>query len=88
MDIKPIVGIAAGILTAASTLPQIIKIIRNKEAEAVSPVMFFILLAGNSLWCFYGVLLADFPIICTNAFSVILNIVMIYLNYKYSKKSR
>jgi MtN3 and saliva related transmembrane protein len=86
MELKPIIGIAAGVLTAAASLPQIIKTLKDKEAEAVSPVMFFVLLAGNSLWCYYGVLLKDWPIMITNGFSVCLDVVMIFLNYKYSKR--
>jgi MtN3 and saliva related transmembrane protein len=86
MELKTMIGIAAGVLTAAASLPQIIKTLKDKEAKAVSPVMFFVLLAGNSLWCYYGVLLKDWPIIITNAFSAFLDIVMIALNYKYGKR--
>ncbi len=85
MDIKTIVGITAGVLTAASSLPQIIKIIKEKEVEAVSPFMFFVLLAGNGLWVYYGVLINDIPIICTNMIAILLDLTMIFLNYRYSK---
>lgn len=86
MDTKMIIGIAAGALTALSTLPQIIKIIKEKKTQAISPIMFFVLLAGNGLWCWYGLLLEEWPIIVTNAFSVSCDILMILLNYKYAKK--
>ena len=85
MDIKTVVGISAGVLTAASAIPQIVKIMRDKKAQAVSPVMFFILLAGNALWCWYGVILEELPIIITNAFSVVCDVMMIVVNYKYSE---
>ncbi len=83
---KTIIGISAGVLTAASNVPQIVKILKDKEAEAVSPVMLFVLLAGNSLWCWYGLLLEDLPIIATNSFSVLTDIILIILNFKYSSK--
>lgn len=86
MDNTLLIGFAAGILTAISTLPQIIKLIRDKKAQDVSPVMYFVLLAGNGLWCYYGLLLDELPIIVTNGFSVICDILMIILNYRYSKK--
>jgi MtN3 and saliva related transmembrane protein len=87
MEIKTIIGISAGLLTAVSSIPQIVKILKDKKAQAVSPVMFFVLLAGNLLWCWYGALLSELPIILTNAFSAVCDVVMIILNYKYSKKS-
>ncbi|TCC88069.1 hypothetical protein EZ428_20320 [Pedobacter frigiditerrae] len=86
MDTKTIIGIAAGVLTAVSTLPQIVKIIKEKKAQAISPIMFFVLLAGNALWVWYGLFLKEWPIIITNAFSVLCDILMIVLNYKYAKK--
>lgn len=86
MDTKTIIGVAAGVLTAVSTLPQIVKIIKEKKAQAISPVMFFVLLVGNGLWCWYGLLLEEWPIIITNAFSVLCDVLMIILNYKFAKK--
>ncbi|SOD13970.1 SemiSWEET family sugar transporter [Pedobacter xixiisoli] len=86
MDNTLLIGFAAGVLTAISTIPQIIKLIRDKKAQDVSPVMYFVLLAGNALWCYYGLLLDELPIIVTNAFSVVCDMLMIILNYRYSKK--
>lgn len=86
MEAKLIIGIGAGVLTAISSLPQIIKVLKDKKAQDVSPLMYFVLLTGNGLWCWYGVLLTELPIIITNAFSVLCDLTMILLNYKYSSK--
>lgn len=51
MEAKLIIGISAGVLTAISSIPQIIKVIKGKKAQDVSPIMFFVLLLGNTLWC-------------------------------------
>lgn len=85
MDIKTIVGITAGVLTAVSSLPQIFKVLKEKKVKAVSPVMFLVLLAGNGMWFWYGLLLQEWPIMVTNAFSFICAGVMVLLNYRYSK---
>jgi MtN3 and saliva related transmembrane protein len=50
------IGIAAGICTGISLLPQLIKIICEKKAEAISLPMLFVLLAGLSGWIWYGLL--------------------------------
>ena len=86
MEAKLIIGIAAGVLTAVSSLPQIIKVLREKKAQAVSPVMYFVLLGGNALWVWYGLLLEEMPIYLTNGFSVACDLAMIFLNYRYSGK--
>ena len=86
MEAKLIIGIAAGVLTAVSALPQIFKVLKDKKAQAVSPMMFFVLLGGNALWVWYGILLSEAPIYITNGFSVVCDIVMIFLNYRYSGK--
>jgi MtN3 and saliva related transmembrane protein len=50
MDSITIVGIAASIGTAVSLIPQLIKIIKEKRAEAISFGMMIILFAGLGLW--------------------------------------
>lgn len=80
-----IIGLIAGILTASSLLPQLVKTLKTKEAEDVSPFMFWMLVSGTGLWSYYGVLRDDLPIIITNAFSFSLNIVMLILRRHYTK---
>jgi len=86
MDIKNIIGIIAGILTAISLIPQICKIIRQKKSGNISGIMPFVLLVGNGLWVWYGLLLSALPITLTNSFSVICDILLIYLNFHYRRK--
>lgn len=86
MDWIPILGLLSGICTASSMLPQLIKTVKEKKAEDISKLMLFVLLTGVGGWIVYGVLRKDLPIIITNCFSVLLNGVMIYLRFKYSRK--
>ncbi len=81
--ITKIVGIAAGILTGTSMLPQLIKMFQEKKASQVSVFMLLILISGLSLWVWYGFLKEDWPIIVTNIFSLVVNIIMVFLRYKY-----
>jgi MtN3 and saliva related transmembrane protein len=86
MNTEQIVGIAAGIFTALSMLPQLVKILREKKAEDVSGWMLLVLLMGLSLWVVYGYLKQDWPIILTNGFSVLLNLVLAFFRQKYKEK--
>ena len=85
--LKQVIGIAAGTLTAASMMPQLIKTIKEKKAAQVSVLMLVFIITGVALWIWYGILIKDWPIIITNSFSLLLNGVMIYFRYKYRKKS-
>ena len=81
-----IVGLAAGICTAVSLLPQIIKIIKERKAEDISLFYLIVLLCGLGLWTYYGFLKQDVPIIATNIFSMVLNIIVIILGSIYKRK--
>lgn len=79
MTFEEIIGILAGVLTTVAVLPQIIKAIKTREVEDVSPYMFIILCCGVGLWTVYGILKEDWPIIVTNGISFILNSIMLYI---------
>jgi MtN3 and saliva related transmembrane protein len=77
------IGIIAGVLTATSLAPPLLKLIREKKPEAVPIGMLVVLLAGLVLWIYYGILNEDWPIIVTNCVSLLQNITMIILRQKY-----
>ena len=82
-EVSEIVGVAGGVLTSASMLPQVIKMVREKKASQVSVLMIVVLIAGISMWIWYGVIKDDKPIIFTNAFSLMVNIFMGVCKFKY-----
>jgi MtN3 and saliva related transmembrane protein len=83
-----VVGIAAGIFTSLSLLPQIIKSVREKKAQDISLFYLLVLLTGLSLWTYYGFLRKDVPLIATNILSLMLNATMIVLGVRYKNKSQ
>jgi MtN3 and saliva related transmembrane protein len=85
MNITAYTGILAGVCTAVSMLPQLIKIIKEKRAEDISWFMLFILLAGLALWVWYGIQKTDYPIIITNSFSFLVNVLVIFFTARYKK---
>lgn len=85
MDTTQWIGIIAGVLTASSMLPQVIKVLKEKKVEEISLLMLLVLLSGIGLWIAYGVLKKDMPIIVTNAFSLLVNLVLMVLRITYKK---
>jgi len=86
MESTDYIGIAAGVCTAVSLLPQLVKIIREKKAENISYWMLGVLFAGLALWIFYGIRKNDYPIIVTNSISFVLNSLVSFFTIKYKKK--
>lgn len=86
MNWTQVIGIAAGICTSTSLIPQVVKTIKEKKAEDVSLGMLLVLATGIILWIVYGIKKNDLPIIATNAFSLLVNITMVILGIKYKKK--
>lgn len=79
MEFEEIIGTLAGVFTTLGVLPQIIKAIKTKKVNDVSPMMFVVLCLGVGLWTVYGFLKMDWPIILTNGISFILNGFMLYI---------
>ena len=79
-----ILGIAAGILTSISMVPQLIKVLKEKNVEDISWIMLLVLISGLSLWIWYGIMKNELPIILSNAFAVLMNISLLvcYIIYK------
>ena len=67
-----IVGTAAGLCSMASFLPQIIKIVRERDASGVSLRMYLVTVTGFVLWTGYGVLISSWPVWLSNAVNLVL----------------
>ena len=85
-DYIELVGIIAGIFTAVSLMPQLIKTIKTKKVEEISLLMLIILMMGLLTWIYYGILRKDLPILATNSFSFLLNVILMVLKRKYNKR--
>lgn len=86
MEFITIVGLVASIGTGTSLLPQLIKIIREKEAQSVSLGMLLVLFIGVAAWIYYGCLKNDWIIIISNSFSLLVNSLTAILSIRYKKK--
>jgi len=86
MSLLPILGIVAGCFTSAASIPQIVTAIKTKQVSNVSPWMFVVLLTGNALWAYYGFARKDLPITLTNCLSVLLDVLMLSLRWKYRQR--
>ena len=77
------IGLIAGSLTASSMLPQFLKILKDKKADDISVPMLLILITGLGMWIYYGTIQKDWPLILTNSFSLILNVLILIFKFRY-----
>ncbi|MFA5271457.1 MAG: SemiSWEET transporter [Candidatus Omnitrophota bacterium] len=78
-----IVGVAAGVLTTAAFLPQLIRVVKTKHTKDLSLITFSLFSLGVSLWLIYGILLKELPIILANAFTLVFAILIVIMKIKY-----
>ncbi len=86
MDYNQMIGLAAGVFTSVSLIPQLIKTIQEKEAKSLSVGMMMVLIIGIGMWIYYGFLKKDIPILVTNIFSEFINVTLLFFCLRYKKK--
>lgn len=67
-----IIGYVAALLTTASFLPQALKTLKTRDTKALSLSLYSIFCSGVLLWLFYGLLIANWPIVVANAITFML----------------
>ncbi|AZI68247.1 hypothetical protein EIB71_11455 [Kaistella daneshvariae] len=81
-----ILGLVAGGITSVAMLPQLLKVLKEKNVEDLSLMMIIVLIVGLSLWVWYGVLKDELPIILSNAFAVLVNLALLTAYFRYREK--
>ena len=81
-----ILGLVAGGITSVAMLPQLIKVLKEKDVKDLSLLMILFLITGLSLWVWYGCIKDELPIILSNAFAVLVNVSLLISYFIYRKK--
>jgi MtN3 and saliva related transmembrane protein len=83
VDLTTVVGLAAGLLTTISLVPQVTKIWKSKSAKDVSRKMFIAFCLGVALWLTYGFIKGDLPMIIWNSISLLLALSILAMKLKF-----
>jgi MtN3 and saliva related transmembrane protein len=83
MSIEILVSAAAATLTTAAFVPQALHIIRHKETRAISLFMYVSFATGVALWLLFGTLIGNWPIIVSNAITLVLALAIIAMKLKF-----
>lgn len=83
-----IVGTLAGLCGIIGFTPQIAKIVREKDAAAVSLKMYCVTTTGFVLWVVFGALQHSWPIIVSNGIMLILAATILVLKLRYRPRKK
>jgi MtN3 and saliva related transmembrane protein len=85
MELQQIIGIAAGTLTTISFLPQLLRTIKTRSSRDLSVGMVCFFSAGIILWLVYGIMLRAWPVICANAVTLVLALLLLAFVIRYRR---
>lgn len=80
------IGNIAAILTTMSFLPQAFQVIRTKNTEGISLVMYAMFVLGVFLWSIYGYMIGDMAILISNTITCLLAMIVLYYKVHSIKK--
>lgn len=86
MDYGQTVGFMAAFLGGIALIPEIIKALRTRHLEDVAWGMLFLLFLCSGLWCFYGFVLEEYPLVLSAGLNMCMQIMLMLLKRKYTKK--
>lgn len=78
-----LLGLAAGTLTTAAFVPQLLKAWRSKSTGDLSWGMLVTFSTGVLLWLIYGVWIDSVPVILANAVTLLLQAGIVSLKIKH-----
>ena len=81
-----IVGFAAGILTTAANIPQVVKSYRTRNADGLSFRMLILLCTGLAMWTVYGLMSKSVPVFLTNAVGFILLLALVVMKLRFDAR--
>lgn len=78
-----IIGMAGAALTTLCWLPQATKIIRSRDTRAISLAGTLAFTTGIAFWLVYGIALADWPLMISNAVTLVLMTIIVALKLRH-----
>jgi MtN3 and saliva related transmembrane protein len=77
------IGATGAVLTTLCWLPQALKIIREKETRSISFTATAAFTLGVALWLIYGIAIVDWPLIGSNAITLVLMVPILTMKLRY-----
>lgn len=79
------VGVAAALCSMTSFAPQIVKLVKTRDASGVSLRTYAVTVTGFCLWVVYGVLLGSWPVVASNTVCLGMSAAVLILKWRYGR---
>ena len=83
LSIADLVGTGAALCSMTSFVPQIVKIVRERDASSVSLRMYAVTVTGFSLWIAYGLMTQAWPVTGANTVCLLLSATILLLKWRF-----
>jgi MtN3 and saliva related transmembrane protein len=83
MDIIPIVGIVAAVLSTIALLPQVVRVWKTKSVNDISVGMCLFMTTSQVMWLIYGGIVGETPIVASNIVVLMQTMAMLRFKTKY-----
>jgi MtN3 and saliva related transmembrane protein len=85
MSLADVVGTGAALCSMSSFVPQILKILRERDASSVSLRMYVVTVTGFGLWIAYGAMTRSWPVVVSNTICLLLSAIILALKWRFGE---
>lgn len=83
-----VIGFVAGMCSAYSFVPQVRKVLREGDTEAISSRMYVVTVTAFTLWIVYGWFIGSVPIVVFNLVSLALSGTILVMKMLSRRRAR
>ena len=81
-----VVGVVAAVCSMTSFVPQIVKMVRERDASSVSLRMYVVTVTGFCFWIAYGLMIGSWPVAVSNAISLALSGAILLMKWRMDRQ--
>jgi MtN3 and saliva related transmembrane protein len=85
ISLADVIGTGAALCSMTSFVPQITKIVRERDATSVSLRMYAVTVTGFTLWTAYGLMIGSWPVAASNIICLLLSGTILALKWRFSR---
>ena len=88
MQTHDIVASIAAVCTTIAFLPQVLLVLKSKNTDSISFVMYSVFITGVILWLVFGIMTLQWPIIIANIITFIFAFIIWFSKLKSIQKGK
>lgn len=81
-------GVAAGVCTSVSFMPQAWLTFRTRDVSGISLGMYSVFTLGVAMWTLYGLLIDSFPVLLANVWTLVLALAILAMKLRYGNRAQ